>query len=546
MRPAAARVFGSSCPPLTRLDGIHRTLIRCAALLALAALLLTTASAAPVARDDRFGIAHVSYPAGPRSAARYLGAAAAGASWDRWALYWTDVETSQGNFNWANVDANVDGDVANGFQVDPVLLATPGFYATTACAQSTDLPVPRIEDKEPALAVMRGEPVRTAAAACTISPPVRLSQPVFADGTDVYAAGKAINPNNPWARFVAAAVARYKDRVHVWEVWNEPDFSAFWSGSVPDYTRLLKVAYLSAKSVDPNATVTVGGMMYWEWANRSGDQAWLKAFLDQLTLDPAARGNGYYFDAIPWHWYSRSSDVYDKITSAKALLTARGVSGKRQWVNEMNAPACGEPPANVSCADPNYKGSASAQEQAAFVVQAMAYAIAVGADHSFHFQYQDDGNAEAFGLLRNDGSARPAYTAYQVAAQYFAGATTGGRFTVGNVELIVVGSASSTVTTMWARSSTAETAVVSAKGSSATLVEMDGTTSTVFPVNGVYRVPLERATDNRNFSGSANDFIVGGKPRLLVEQVGYGPPPTLVPGWDRSTMPVAPRSAPPV
>lgn len=541
-------MFGSKSPLLTRLDSIHTVRFRIAALVALAALLLTTTSAAPVARDDRFGIAHVSYPAGPRSVARYAAAAQAGASWDRWALYWTNVETSQGNYNWASVDANVDGDVANGFQVDPVLLATPGFYATTRCALSGEASPPRIEDKGPALAVMRGESVRSAAdAPCTVSPPQRLSQPVFADGTDVAAPGKAINPNNPWARFVATSVARYKDRVHVWEIWNEPDFSAFWSGSVADYARLQKVAYLTVKSVDPGATVMLGGMMYWEWANRSGDQAWLKAYLDELARDPAAAANGYYFDAIPWHWYSRASDVYDRISSARTLLAQRGIAGKRHWVNEMNAPACGEPPPNAACSPTSaYRGSATVQEQAAFVVQAMAYAIAVGADHVFHFQYQDDGNGEAFGLFRNDGSARPAYTAYQVAAQYFAGANSGSRFTVGNVELVVVGSPSSTVTAMWAKGGSNETAVVSAKGGSATLVEVDGTTSTVAPVNGVYRIPLERATDNRNFTGNATDFIVGGRPRLLVESSGYGPPPTLSAGWDRNTMPIAPRRAPPV
>jgi hypothetical protein len=497
-----------------------------------------------VPRDDHFGIAHVSYPAGPRSAPRYDNAAAAGASWDRWALYWTDVERSPGQYDWTNVDAAVNADVANGFQVDPVLLATPSFHGSSLSAQA-DEPPPRIEDKGPALAVMRGQTIRRAAGSA-IAPPNGLRNPVFADGTDTPGTGKAINPNNPWARFVATAVARYKGRVQVWEIWNEPDFSVFWSGSVADYVRLLKVAYLAAESSDPSATVLVGGMMYWEWANRSGDHAWLRAFLDELARDPGAAANGHYFDGIPWHWYSRSSDVYDKVASANALLSARGITGKRHWVNEMNAPACGEPPANASCADPNYKGSATVDEQAAFVVQAFAYALAVGADRAFHFQYADDGNGEAFGLFRNDGSARPAYTAYGVAAAQLGGAATVTRQTVGNVEQIVLQRPCSAARTivLWARGGSAEMAAVTARGELATLVEIDGTTASVSPVNGQYRVALAGATDNRSFSNVPTDYIIGGRPRLLVENPTSvsRPVPTVVPGWVRQPIPLVPHS----
>jgi hypothetical protein len=462
------------------------------------------------------------------------------------------VERSPGQYDWTNVDAAVSADLANGFQVNPVLLATPGFHSSSMSAQS-DEPPPRLEDKGPALAVMRGQPLRRAAGS-SIAPPNGLRNPVFADGTDTPAPGKAINPNNPWARFVAAAVSRYRDRVRVWEMWNEPDFSLFWSGSVGDYARLLKVGYLAAKSVDPNVTVLMGGMMYWEWTNRAGDHAWLRAFLDEVARDPSAAANGYYFDAIPWHWYSRSSDVYDKVTSAKALLAARGVNGKRHWVNEMNAPACGEPPANVSCSDANYKGSATVQEQAAFVVQGMAYALAAGADRAFHFQYADDGNGEAFGLFRNDGSARPAYTAYGVAAERLGGATAATRQTVGSVEQIVVQRPSGIQTTvLWARGPSTETAIVSARGTSATLVEIDGASTTLHPVNGQYSIGLAGATNNRSFSNSPTDFIIGGRPRLLVEGAAptptptwpsYGPPPTLAPGQSRSTYPLLPRNGP--
>ena len=55
---------------------------------------------------------------------------------------------------------------------------------------------------------------------------------------------------------------RYKDRVHHWEIWNEPNYWRFWlpQPDVGAYTTLLKQAYAAIKAVDPAATVMVGGL----------------------------------------------------------------------------------------------------------------------------------------------------------------------------------------------------------------------------------------------------------------------------------------------
>jgi hypothetical protein len=468
-------------------------------------------------------MAHVSYQSGERHAVRYQRAADAGARWNRWVIYWDQVERSPGQYDWSGSDQTVAADEEFGFKSNVVLLGTPGFHNGMLSAQEVG---PRVEEKSAAFAVMRGMPLRRAQAA-SIVPPSSLRQPVFADGTDTFAPGKPINQANVWARFVAAAATRYDGRVEKWEIWNEPDFSQFWAGSVADYARLLKVAWLAARSVDPEASVIVGGMMYWEWTNRAGvEHAWLRAFLDEMARDPSAAQHGYYFDAIPWHFYSRPSDAYDRIRSADALLLARGIGGKRQWINEANAPACGEPPLNVSCSDPNYRGSATIDEQAAYVIQQFAYAIAAGVEHASIFQLQDDGQGESFGIFRNDGTARPAYAAYQVAARYFGGVTSATREGSGDIERIVLNKPGARITALWARGPRDEVARVTAASASATLVELDGTTSSIVAVDGVYVVPLTRATNNKNFANNPNDYPIGGRPRLIVES---GPAPTATP-----------------
>src|SRR5262249_51282741 len=176
-----------------------------------------------------------------------------------------------------------------------------------------------------------------------------------------------------------------------------------------------------------------------------GDQAWLKQFLPLLTSDPSAPGNGYYFDVIPWHWYSRSQDVYNKILSGESVLASDGITGKQMWVNETNAPACNEPVVDyVNCADYNNgntwaDGYATITEQASFIIQAAAYAFAAGATQFFEFQQQDDGNGQAFGLFRNDGTQRPIYPAYQLTTQYLAGFATVRRTAANGAETVTFG-----------------------------------------------------------------------------------------------------------
>src|SRR5207253_9680243 len=134
--------------------------------------------------------------------------------------------------------------------IDAILLGTPSCYATSYGAARLLPLVPRARSGFLALA------------GSAVSPPTGLYRPTFADGTDNWWIGKAINPQNPWARFVNAAVGRYHGQIQNWEIRNEPDYSMFWIGTLPDYVRLLQVAYLAAHAADSNARILVGGMMY--------------------------------------------------------------------------------------------------------------------------------------------------------------------------------------------------------------------------------------------------------------------------------------------
>src|SRR5262249_20805875 len=132
-----------------------------------------------------------------------------------------------------------------------------------------------------------------------------LNEAIFSDGTDI-PGGKQPNPNNPYARFVFAAVQRYKPRgtlaqqlgwqstqgVRTWEAWNEPDLPLFWGGSVQDYVRLLKVTYLIVRDVDPLAQVMFAGLAF----NNPDLLDFFKLALVVLQQDPDRNAYNWYFD----------------------------------------------------------------------------------------------------------------------------------------------------------------------------------------------------------------------------------------------------------
>jgi hypothetical protein len=62
-----------------------------------------------------------------------------------------------------------------------------------------------------------------------------------------------------WRKFVRAYAERFKGRVRLWEIWNEPDLEGFWRGTTAEYIELFKAAREELKKVDPENVVMSGG-----------------------------------------------------------------------------------------------------------------------------------------------------------------------------------------------------------------------------------------------------------------------------------------------
>ena len=526
----------------------------------------------------RFGFNFISSAEARAAEIRYQRAAEAGASLNRWPFYWYAIEqnplSQPGVFSWAWQDENTINDIHHGLTIDAILIGTPPGLATGGSAsiaapqvgQGANLqsdfiifrqdamphpPTPSPEAGQIAseegelhppllttvmLSSGEGPGVRSSAA----NPPQGLYLSVFSDGTDTPGSGKSINPNNRWARFVYAAVNRYKpggvlaqqqgwtngQGIRVWEIWNEPDLGFFFSGTVTDYARLLKVAFLATRHADPNAQILFGGLANFEKPN------WLRDTLNVIATYPDRDANEWFFDSVAVHNYVTGWNTFYHLYRARVMLDSFGLTDKTLWLNEAGVAVWDDPPGPVN--DPNSLYRATMQEQAAFTIQAATFAVWLRTEAMLIFQLYDDfGNGcpgiDAYGLVRNvpnapcnpgDGTPRPAHFAYQVVTRYFTGVSPYWRKRpTENQELIALQNPETgeRVISMWARDTVTETAVITATASSAMLVYPNGITETLVPLNGVYTLTLPMAT-NTNTPTTDGKAPIGGAPRILIER----------------------------
>lgn len=462
-------------------------------------------------QSDRLGIVFVNGVGIDASEQRYQQAVAAGAGWTRWPIYWYAVESERGRLDdaaYAAVDQVVAQDRAHGLRINAVLLGTPHWAGT---AGSRDAPFTRVEQK--GLLPPRGG-LTPLGVAVETSPPANLGAPVFLPSG-------AINPDNPWGYFVFNTVSRYRGRVAAWELWNEPDLTdedgrgIFWGGSAEDYYRLLKVGYLAAKAADPNAQVLFGGLAFWT------DQGFLPRILDLMAADPTAPQKAHYFDVLPLHLYSNPEHLYRITLLIRDEMARRGIA-KPIWVNETNLPVCGDAAVDPGFSCPRlWRGSL--EEQAAFVIQAYALAAAAGVERTFAFQHYDGvvGEHDWYGLVRNDGSHRPAYVSYQAAAAYLSQAASVERRSDGGIETVVFhGTPRGRVSVLWNSTGASLLAHLPAVGERAKLVDKYGTERVIVASGGQYTLVLPPASNRDDVNGG---YLLGGDPFLIVEEVSAVP-----------------------
>jgi hypothetical protein len=412
----------------------------------------------------------------------------AGASWDRALFLWQLIQPN-GPQDW-NLDSYVDQaklttTLKTGLPVTGVVQGTPGWADTDYHDGASGVPT-------------------------------GLDYPVD-------------DPRNTFGQFMLHLVRAYKGRITTWVIWNEPDFLPgesgtwwTWSGNAADFYRLLKTAYRAVKEADPNATVVFPATTYFADAVHNRE-LFLSRVLQEANKDPEAPPNGYFFDAVGVNLYCSLDAVY-RVHGIYTSILAQYQLQKPLWLTETNCPVY-----NDATVPEPASGRITTSEQAAYLIEAIALARAAGYQRIGWYTMVDhdasSGIVDRWGLLRADGSARPAYSAFLAAAAYLSrsdvvvhlapfGTATANGWPL--TRIVVDDPLQHTrVQVLWRTSDGPSTVNVEAFGTAAQLVDPLGFASNAVRTDSGWTVPLPppRVPEPSDPPG----FESGGYPVLLVE-----------------------------
>jgi hypothetical protein len=146
----------------------------------------------------------------------------------------------------------------------------------------------------------------------------------------------------PFAQFVAALIGRYGPRgsfwaanpalprvpIHTWQIWNEPDFTTYWSQQPfePGYVRLLRATRAATKAADPGSKIMLAGLPNFSWV-----------YLGDIYK---IRGARKLFDFVAVHPYTATpAGVITIIGKVRAVMNGNGDRGKAIFATELSWPS---------------------------------------------------------------------------------------------------------------------------------------------------------------------------------------------------------------
>lgn len=236
-----------------------------------------------------------------------------------------------------------------------------------------------------------------------------------------------------WGTFVAAVVGRYGEQGSFWrrhreldagrlvppafELWNEPYFRAYSDGGVsPErYARVFRAGAEAGKRVDPDARFLVAADN--RYFTDAGEQrSWVD---DMLTAEPTlGRLIGGvaahpYAEGAPWDRQASPLQRTSRVAELLQQFRDHGVEAGA-WITELGWSAClGAPRCVGEPLQARYLKWTLDHPKQAFGTDVDAILVFGLTSHMI----KDGDVAEGdFGILRSDGSRRPAWTAVRQAS----------------------------------------------------------------------------------------------------------------------------------
>ena len=140
-----------------------------------------------------------------------------------------------------------------------------------------------------------------------------------------YNMGNGAEPGNAadWEEYVRTVALRYKGVIHNYEIWNEPNAKASFTGNAATMLLLARSAYLTLKAIDSSITVVSPS------ATAESGIRWLHEFVSQ--------GGCSYSDVIGYHFYVTPAPpeaMVSLIKRVKGVIQASSCGQKPLWNTE--------------------------------------------------------------------------------------------------------------------------------------------------------------------------------------------------------------------
>ena len=163
---------------------------------------------------------------------------------------------------------------------------------------------------------------------------VSYGNPIYPGGGGAYSSGSwptsgtALNAWDTWVRTLAE---RYQDKVHEWEIWNEPDLLiSRGKGTMGELIDLSLRTAAILRETNPDASIAALALAKLD-----------THFLDEFLSGVQAAGKLDLFDWISYHHYTyRPEDTYSNVEQARIVLSHYS-NHLQLWHGEAGAPSSG-------------------------------------------------------------------------------------------------------------------------------------------------------------------------------------------------------------
>lgn len=231
-----------------------------------------------------------------------------------------------------------------------------------------------------------------------------------------------------WSEFLGVFADEVKERVQLYEIWNEPNLNVFWDPepNPTKYGELLMAAHTAIHEHDDDAVVLLGGLSPFQF-NDLG--VW--GFMEEVFL--AYPNLCDHFDALAIHPYTFLQMLPPEQGATMMGVYQPGMVGMIQYARDLMAEyGCGDKPIYLTEAGwPDYY--LGLETQAAYLARGIPLALSAGAKVWYNYTFWDGEitadtdipSEERFGFFTwpNDETtqAKPQYEVYKVFGNQLAG-----------------------------------------------------------------------------------------------------------------------------